>query len=40
MPHALVTYNRFWLSQTPNQPAALGAAGLTGWAATDPCPTP
>ncbi|MCI0601875.1 hypothetical protein L0156_02580 [bacterium] len=38
MPHAIVTFNRFWLSQNPNQPATLGATGLSGWAATDPCP--
>ncbi len=38
MPHAIVTFNRFWLSQNPNQPATLGAAGLSGWPANYPCP--
>ncbi len=38
MPHAVVTFNRFWLSQNPNQPATVGAAGLTDWPASFPCP--
>lgn len=38
MPHAVVTYERMWLSQNPNQVAAFGAGGLSGWSAGDPCP--
>lgn len=38
MPHAKVTFERFWLSQNPNQPASVGAAGLSGWPANAPCP--
>jgi hypothetical protein len=38
MPHAEVTYRRFWLSTAPHRPAAIGAAGVDGWAPGDPCP--
>lgn len=38
MPNARLTYNNFWLSTAPHQPAALGAGGLDNWLAGDPCP--
>ena len=37
MPQAQVTFNLFWLSTGPNQPATLANAGLTGWGAPT-CP--
>ncbi len=37
MPQAQVTFNLFWLSTAPNQPATLANAGLTGWGAPT-CP--
>jgi len=40
MPQARLTFRNFWLSTAPHRPAALAAAGLDTWAATDPCPTP
>jgi hypothetical protein len=38
MPQAKRTYDNFWLSTAPHQPASLANAGLSGWAPTDPCP--
>jgi hypothetical protein len=38
MPNARLTYSNFWLSTAPHQPAALGAAGISGWLAGAPCP--
>lgn len=38
MPNARLTYNNFWLSTSPHQPAALGAAGMTGWTPGMTCP--
>jgi hypothetical protein len=40
MPNAEVTFKRFWLSTTPNQPSVLSNAGLQFWDTTKPCPGP
>ncbi|MDX2000419.1 MAG: hypothetical protein SF066_22080 [Thermoanaerobaculia bacterium] len=40
MPQATVTFQNFWLSTTPHQPASLANGGLDGWAPGDPCPVP
>ena len=38
MPHAKVTYQNFWRSTNPHQPAALANGGLDGFPAHAPCP--
>jgi mono/diheme cytochrome c family protein len=40
MPNAKRTFFNFWLSTSPNRPAALGTGGLDGWSPTDACPSP
>lgn len=38
MPQALVTFNRFWLSEDPFRVEVLRLAGLSGWPSTAECP--
>ncbi len=38
MPQAQVTFRNFWLSTTPNRPAALANGGLSSFAASPTCP--
>lgn len=42
MPHAVVTFDSFWLSTAPHQPAAVGSVLSTtnpaGWPVSSPCP--
>lgn len=40
MPQAKRTYENFWLSTSPHQPASLANAGLSGWSPSDVCPGP
>ena len=40
MPHAVITYNKFWLSTSPHMPNALADAGLDSWNSNSLCPTP